>query len=84
VSPCLAPHALYRWDALRREHQIVHPEGVLVLNWAAAAVVRRCDGRPIADLIDALELRYQGVSAGEVRSLIADLVERGLVRDAGA
>ena len=37
------------WDEVRRQHQIVFPEGLLVLNPSGAAIARRCDGRPAAE-----------------------------------
>jgi pyrroloquinoline quinone biosynthesis protein D len=57
--PMLARHARYRWDALRQQHQIVFPEGVLVLNESGAAIVRHCDGRPICEVVAALETEFQ-------------------------
>ena len=43
--PTLASHVRYRWDAVRDQHQLVFPEGVLVLNESAAALAALCDGR---------------------------------------
>ena len=55
TRPVLSRHARFRWDELRQQHQIVFPEGVLVLNETGAAIVRLCDGRPISDVIAALD-----------------------------
>ena len=80
--PVLAAHARYRWDPLRRQHQLVLPEGMLVLNDSAAAVVRLCDGRPAADLLAALERQFGAAPAADVHDFLQRLARKGLVRDA--
>lgn len=88
--PVLARHARYRWDALRQQHQIVFPEGMLVLNETGAAIVQRCDGRPTDDLIAAVMGQfaeddpaavYSAGPAAEVRAFLGRLSQRGLLRD---
>jgi pyrroloquinoline quinone biosynthesis protein D len=89
--PVLARHARYRWDALRGQHQLVFPEGILVLNETGAAVVRLCDGRSTAELLAALEAQFSGRSPtpegesrvpGEVHDFLSRLAKKGLLRDA--
>jgi len=86
--PVLAHRARYRWDALRQQHQIVFPEGVLVLNETGAGIVRRCDGRSTDELIAALLAEFvhrdplSGDPAAEVRTFLGRLSEKGLLRDA--
>jgi len=76
-------HARYRWDALRGQHQLVFPEGVLVLNEPGAAIVRLCDGRTLVDLLAALQEQFPGGDLGEdVLSFLERLARKGLVRDA--
>jgi coenzyme PQQ biosynthesis protein PqqD len=83
--PLLVRHARFRWDELRRQHQIVFPEGILVLNETAAAVVRLCDGRSTGEVVAALEAQFPGAHlAGDVSELLQRLAEKGLVRDADA
>ena len=80
--PVLARHARYRWDKLRGQHQIVFPEGVLVLNDSGAAIVRLCDGRLTAELIAALEEQYEGCNpAAELSEFLERLAKKGLLRD---
>jgi|GEM_PF-1360607 len=80
--PMLARHARYRWDALRQQHQIVFPEGVLVLNESGAAIVRHCDGRPICEVVAALETEFQDAPLEtDVPTFLARLVEKGLLND---
>ena len=89
--PVLARHARYRWDALRRQHQLVFPEGLLVLNETGAAIVRLCDGRSTAELLAALEAQLAGLPPSreeenrvqeEVHEFLARLAKKGLLRDA--
>jgi coenzyme PQQ biosynthesis protein PqqD len=80
----LAPHVRYRWDAVRQQHQLVFPEGVLVLNAPAVAIVRLCDGRPVAEVIDALRAQFEESDPAEdVGTFLGRLAQKGLVRDAG-
>jgi len=81
--PILARHARYRWDALRQQHQIVFPEGVLVLNETGAAIVRHCDGRTMESLIAEMKVDSEdGNQAADVPAFLRRLFEKGLVCDA--
>lgn len=81
--PVLARHVRCRWDALRQQHQLVFPEGVLVLNESGAAIVQCCDGRSIDDVIAALTSQYpDGDPASDVREFLVRLSEKGFLRDA--
>jgi coenzyme PQQ biosynthesis protein PqqD len=81
--PLLVPHARYRWDALRQQHQLVFPEGLLVLNETGAAIVRLCDGRTLAELLAALGKQFPGTTPGEdVHAFLERLARKGLLRDA--
>jgi pyrroloquinoline quinone biosynthesis protein D len=87
----LARHARYRWDALRGQHQLVFPEGLLVLNETGAAIVRLCDGRSTAELLAALAAQLTDCPPtpggedrvqDEVHEFLARLAKKGLLRDA--
>jgi len=79
----LVVHARYRWDKLRRQHQLVFPEGILVLNEPGAAIVQLCDGRPLAELLAVLGDRFPGANLGaDVQTFLERLVQKGLLRDA--
>lgn len=59
---------------------VLLPEGVLVLNETAAAVLELCDGkRTVAQITGLLRGRYDGVRAEDVTGLLADLAERRVV-----
>ncbi|MEU6238632.1 pyrroloquinoline quinone biosynthesis peptide chaperone PqqD, partial [Kitasatospora sp. NPDC047058] len=67
-------------DPVRDRSALLYPEGVLLLNDTAAAVLRHCDGWRGADGITAeLAAEYDGVDAGQVRELLADLAGRRLL-----
>ena len=81
--PVFARGARYHWDEIRQEHQLVFPEGVLVLNESGAAIVRLCDGRSTDDLIFALQEQVPECDLSEdVQDFLRRLAEKGLLRDA--
>jgi pyrroloquinoline quinone biosynthesis protein D len=80
--PVLAPSARYRWDAIRREHQLVFPEGLLQLNETGAAIVRRCDGRSRGDLVAELCGQFTDCCEDDVLAFLQTLSQRGLLRNA--
>ncbi len=80
--PKLSPHARYRWDAARKQHQLLYPEGLLVLNHTGAAILKLCDGRPLGELVDALDEEFgSGCPLDDVVEFLTDLVEKGLIHD---
>lgn len=82
AAPVLAPGARYRWDKVRNQHQLVFPEGMMVLNESGTAIVQLCDGRTIDDLIAALKEKFPGAEpADDVRAFLGHLAQRGLVRE---
>ena len=83
--PVLAPGARYRWDKVRKEHQLLFPEEMMVLNEAGTAIVKLCDGRSLEDIVAALKKAFPGAEPeDDVREFLGRLAERGLVHDAAA
>lgn len=83
--PVLAPHARYRRDKVRGEHQLVFPEGMIVLNEPGRAIVELCDGRSLEEMVAALKEKFPGAEPeDDVREFLGQLAERGLVHDAAA
>ena len=81
--PLLVSHARYRWDELRRQHHLIYPEGILILNDSGAAIVQLCDGRSIEELVLALQEEYsQGDPAADMDEFLQRLVNKGLLNDA--
>ena len=85
VYPMLAAGTRYRWDKVRDQHQLVFPEGMIVLNESGTAIVRLCDGRSTDDLIATLKDTYPGSEpADDVHAFLNQLADRGLLRDGPA
>jgi coenzyme PQQ biosynthesis protein PqqD len=83
LRPKLVAHARYRWDRLRQQHQIVFPEGILVLNETGARIVQLCDGRPLSELLAVLGQEFADSSLDtDVHSFLERLARKGLLRDA--
>jgi pyrroloquinoline quinone biosynthesis protein D len=85
--PVLVRHARYRWDELRRQHQLLYPEGLLVLNESGAAIVRLCDGRALDELVADISRQFTGTLAPDtiardVNEFLEHLARKGLLRDA--
>lgn len=81
--PLLVRHARYRWDKVRGQHQLVFPEGMLVLNDSAAAIVRLCDGRTLAEMLSVLSEEFPDRPLDEeVSAFLERLTRKGLLRDA--
>ncbi len=81
--PELVRHARYRWDELRRQHQLVFPEGILVLNETAAAIVKLCDGRATEELLVEVKAQFSDVDpTRDVDEFLCRLAQKGLLRDA--
>ena len=80
--PLLARGVRYRWDETREQHQLLFPEGLLVLNESGAAIVQLCDGRTTDEVICELESQVSdGNPAEDVHPFLARLTEKGLLRD---
>ncbi len=82
-QPQLVSFARYRWDKIREQHQVVYPEGVLVLNETGSQIVKLLDGRSTAALIDALSELFDGADVGaDVMDYLEELYNHGLLTDA--
>lgn len=68
------------YDQVRESHVVLFPEGVLVLNDTAAAVVDLCDGRTsVAGIAAKLAADFDGVELQDVANLVDRLVARRVV-----
>jgi pyrroloquinoline quinone biosynthesis protein E len=79
VRPGLRRGVRLAYDPVREASALLYPEGVLLLNETAAAVVERCTGGTVAEVTAALAAEYDGVSEADVAALLADLAARRLV-----
>ena len=85
TRPRLVTGARLHYDAVRSEHVLLVPEGIVRLNPTAVAVLELCDGRrDLDEIVGELSQRYQGADVGaDVRGLVGAMSEKGLVVDAG-
>ncbi|MEU5260150.1 pyrroloquinoline quinone biosynthesis peptide chaperone PqqD [Amycolatopsis sp. NPDC021455] len=68
------------FDHVRETHVLLFPEGVLVPNPTAAAVLELCDGaRSVIEITTALSRRYSGVLEQDVLAVLTRLGERRVV-----
>lgn len=68
------------FDHVRETHVLLFPEGVLVPNATAAAVLELCDGaRSVTEITAALGERYSGVREDDVLAVLNRLGERRVV-----
>jgi coenzyme PQQ biosynthesis protein PqqD len=81
--PVLARGVRYRWDDLRQQHQLLFPEGMLILNDTAAAIVKLCDGRSLENLENELSQSFpHNPIQTDLLELLDRLAGRGLIDDA--
>ena len=82
--PRLVNGARLHYDAVRSEHVLLVPEGIVRLNPSAVAVLELCDGeRDLDEIVSSLNERYNGADVGaDVLGLLAAMTEKGLVVDA--
>lgn len=68
------------YDKTRNSDVVLFPEGVLLLNETAAAVVSRCDGSAsVGDIALSLADEFDGVQPDDVLELVDRLVARRVV-----
>lgn len=81
TRPRFARGVRLQWDDIRKQHVLLFPEGALVLNPTAAAVLELCDGKlTVGEIVTELEERYQGANVGnDVHNLVSRITERGLL-----
>jgi pyrroloquinoline quinone biosynthesis protein D len=68
------------FDKTRDTHVLLFPEGVLVPNATAAAVLELCDGSTsVREIASRLGSRFAGVRAVDVTTVLDRLAERRVV-----
>jgi pyrroloquinoline quinone biosynthesis protein D len=83
ARPRLSARARLQYDPVRDKQVLLLPEGLLVLNETAAAIVALCDGRrSVADIAADLGTQYQRPVDQEVLSLLNRLMGKQLVEAA--
>ncbi|WP_260478905.1 pyrroloquinoline quinone biosynthesis peptide chaperone PqqD [Kibdelosporangium aridum] len=79
-APRLRRGVRLTYDKTRETHVLLFPEGVLVPNQTAAAVLKLCDGTAtVAQITAELGKKYDGVRAEDVQNVLKRLEERRVV-----
>jgi pyrroloquinoline quinone biosynthesis protein D len=75
--PVIAPGMRLQWEAAQDAHVLLYPEGMVKLNGSAGAIMSRCDGRTLADVITDIEKSFglSGIGA-DVHAFVALALER--------
>lgn len=78
--PRLRGQARLQWDPVREKRVLLSPEGVLVLNATADAILALCDGqRSVSAIAAELSARYNHVDDQEVLALLNRLLQKRLI-----
>jgi len=79
-----APHARFRFDAVRQAWVVLMPERLLLPDEQAVEILQLIDGgRSVDNVIDELVRRYEAprdVIAGDVIKMLQDLVDKKVLR----
>jgi len=79
-----APHARFRFDAVRQAWVVLAPERLLLPDEQAVEILRLIDGaRDVDAIIDALAGRFDAprdVIAGDVLPMLQDLMDKKVLR----
>ncbi len=80
MKPRLRKGVRLTFDKTRDTHVLLYPEGVLVPNATAAAVLSLCDGQStVEEIAAALGSRFRSVRAQDVSDVLTRLAERRVV-----
>ncbi|HEX5513983.1 MAG TPA: pyrroloquinoline quinone biosynthesis peptide chaperone PqqD [Gammaproteobacteria bacterium] len=74
----LTPGFRLQWEPAQQAHVLLYPEGMVTLNESATEVLKRCDGRPLAELLTDLQGDYPGA---ELEADVFEFME--MARDQG-
>jgi pyrroloquinoline quinone biosynthesis protein D len=81
--PALARGVRLRFDQARSAWVILAPERVLMPDEIAVEILRRCDGKAaVSAIVDDLARTFEAEPAqvaGDVRGLLQDLADKGMV-----
>ena len=82
AHPRLVRGVRLQTDATTGNGVLLFPEGVLELNETARGIVTRCNGKTVAEILQALAQEYDadpGMLAADVQETLVDLQRRNLI-----
>jgi pyrroloquinoline quinone biosynthesis protein D len=80
--PRLAPHVRLSQDRRRNRWVLQAPERVLVPDEIAVEILKRCDGRPVEEIVSSLAREFDAPEteiAEDVQRLLEDLARKGMM-----
>ncbi|MDJ0694244.1 MAG: pyrroloquinoline quinone biosynthesis peptide chaperone PqqD [Mastigocoleus sp. MO_167.B18] len=83
TRPYLAPGVRLFWDEVRQQSFLLFPEGTLVLNKTALAILElcNCECHTVSEIIAELTIKYPSPNIDvDVHHFLSQLAARGLVR----
>ncbi|KST65434.1 pyrroloquinoline quinone biosynthesis peptide chaperone PqqD [Mastigocoleus testarum] len=89
TCPYLAPGVRLFWDEVRQQSFLLFPEGTLVLNKTALAILELCncerhtvsENYTVSEIIAALTMKYPSSNLdADVNLFLSQLAARGLIR----
>ena len=82
ARPSLAKGVRLQIDSTTGKNVLLYPEGIVELNETAHEILSRCDGRALAEIVQALAKEYDAdrtAIAADVHETLADLQWRKLI-----
>ena len=82
ARPTLAKSVRLQIDSATGKNVLLYPEGIVELNDTAHEILSRCDGRTLAEIVQALAKEYDAdrtAIAADVHETFADLQRRKLI-----
>jgi pyrroloquinoline quinone biosynthesis protein D len=82
ARPQLTKGARLQIDSITGKSVLLYPEGILELNETAHDILSRCDGRSVAEIVQALAEQYEvdaDTLAADVRETLTDVHQRKLI-----
>ena len=82
ARPRLANGVRLQTDSASSKSVLLFPEGIVKLNESAHAILSRCDGRKLSEIVQELAEEYDADLAAlsaDVRETLADLQQRKLI-----
>jgi len=83
IKPRFAPHVRFKFDRRRDQWVVLAPERLLLPDENSVEILQRCTGdATLADIIDQLSAEFdapRGEIAGDVRAMVQDLADKGIL-----
>ena len=77
---CLANGVRLHYCTVRQQHWLLFPEGAIVLNANAIAILALCNGdNSLCAIATALKKQFRDVKESDIEKLLSQMMQRGLL-----